>query len=323
LDVLCFGEAIIDFFPAEGFGHLSEVETFRRHLGGAPTNVAVGLARQGTRVGLETIVGNDDFGRFLRAQLAQEGIDCTAVHVHPAARTGIAFVAVERSGQRSFTFYRTDTADQLLDGSMIDPEAAARARLFHFGATTLGTEPMRSATLRALELAERAGCTISFDPNWREHLWGAPSKGVALIRELVARAHIVKLSDDELPTLLGLSDPQAAAARLVELGCTLAVITVGARGCLWHRADGLRGTSPGVEVAMVDSTGAGDAFVAGLLASLSRALCPLANGSPGAALCSLPTAAMDEAMRSANALGASACTAVGATTAIPRASGSR
>src|SRR5262249_23412122 len=157
LDVLCFGEVIIDFLPEDAGRRLRGVERFARHLGGAPANVAVDLARLGAAAGLMTLVGDDEFGAFLRARLEREGVDISARGAPAPARTGVAFVSLGPRGERSFLFYRNPSADQLIAEGDVDPAALRRARVFHYGSSTLSCEPARAATRKALREARAAG----------------------------------------------------------------------------------------------------------------------------------------------------------------------
>ena len=268
LDVMVFGESIVDFFPEQPGPPLVEVERYRRHLGGAPTNVAVGLARQGTRVGLMTLVGPEDFGRFVRARLAAEGVDTAAVGTHPALKTAITFVAVADNGDRSFLFFRHPSADQGIAPTDVDLSQIARARLFHVGSSTMAREPGRAATLAAVEAALSAGKLLSTDPNLRRHLWERPDEAAPLIRSILARADVVKLSDDELAPIVDTADPEAGARAVRTLGAKLVFVTMGARGCYYEGPRG-RGYVPGEVVSVVDTTGAGDGFMAGVLATLA------------------------------------------------------
>ena len=310
LDVLCFGEAIVDFFPAETGVSLAECRTFHRSLGGAPANVAVGLARLGVRSGLVTLVGADEFGRFIREELLREGVDVSGVGIHRNARTGVTFVAVGPAGQRSFTFYRHPSADMLVAPVDVDGAAIGRARVFHFGSSTLAREPARSATLAALAEAREAGCMVSCDPNFRPHLWDTPAEAPALIRQTLAEASVAKVSDDEIAPLCGTTDPEAAARMIRELGVTLAVVSLGARGCYFQCPKGA-GYVPGEKVVAVDTTGAGDGFVAALWASLLPRLGERSLGE-------LEEAEVAAVLLRANRAGAMTCTRFGATTALPR-----
>jgi len=311
LDVLSFGEALVDFFPERPGVPLVECDVFHRHLGGAPANVAVGLARQGARVGLMTLVGPDDFGAFVRKQLAAEGVDVAGVGTHRTAKTGVTFVAVGARGERSFLFFRHPSADQLIAEHDVDPALVARARVLHVGSSTLAREPARAATWKALDAARAAGRLISSDPNWRAHLWDDPREALPLMQQLLQRCHIVKISDDELQPLVGTTDVEAAADRVRALGCALVVITLGARGCYFSSAAGAA-YLPGERVEVVDTTGAGDAFMAGLLAELS------ARFAEGRALADLSRDELAAACARGNRLGALATTTLGATAALKR-----
>ncbi len=319
LDCLCFGEALVDFFPPRAGLQLAEVDRFDRHVGGAPTNVAIGLARQGLRVGVQTLVGPDAFGDFVRAALEREGIDVSALGRHPTCKTGVAFVSVSGDGARSFLFFRHPSADMAIGPEHVTEAQLARTRLLHLGSSTLSREPSRSATLRAVALARAHGVPISIDPNLRAHLWDDLDDARGILRPILATAAVVKISDDELEPLLGIAvgdDPlvvaERAAARLRELGCGVALVTLGERGA-WFDAPAGRGHVPAPSVTPVDTTGAGDAFVAGFWAALVD---PLRAGLLPA---SLPRAQLEAAIAAGCRLGADAVLAMGATAGIARA----
>ena len=311
LDVLSFGEALVDFFPERPGLPLESCDRFQRQLGGAPANVALGLARLGVRVGLMTLVGPDAFGTFVRDRLAAEGVDIRGVGVHRTAKTGVTFVAVGAHGERSFLFFRHPSADQMIADHDVAPALVERAHILHVGSSTLAREPSRAATLKAIDVARQAGCVISTDPNWRPHLWENPAEAAPMLRELVSRCDVVKISDDELAPLTGVSDPEAGAARLRALGCPLVVVTLGARGCYVEHPTG-SDWLPGERVDVVDTTGAGDAFVAGLLATLAPEVA--AGRRPG----DLTLDEVRAACRLGNKLGAAVVTQLGATTGLPR-----
>ncbi len=311
LDVVCFGEAIVDFFPGAVGRPLSEIETFHRHLGGAPANVAVGLARLGAKAGLMTLVGNDEFGLYIRSELAKEGVDVRAVAVHRTARTGITFVSIGERGERSFSFYRDRCADQLIAPVDVDGEVIEDARIFHFGSSTLARDPARSATLAALADAREAGCVVSCDPNFRPHVWDEPARAQGLIRQAMADSDIVKLADEEIPPLFGNLTVEQAGVAMRELGVRLAIITLGARGCYVDAPSG-HGYVGVDKVAVVDTTAAGDGFVAGLLSQLS----PLV--ASGKAIEDLDRGTIEKALSFANQVGARTVSRIGSAQAIPR-----
>lgn len=312
LDVLSFGEAIVDFFPDRRGVPLREVERFERHPGGAPANVATGLSRLGVRAGLMTLVGADEFGAFLRHAIEREGIDVSGVGTHPRARTGITFVAVGPRGERVFSFYRHPSADQLVAEGDVDAALIARARVFHFGSSTFAREPARAATWKAVRAAAAAGCVVSSDPNLRPHLWDDPGEAPGIVREALRLTDVVKVSDDELEPLVGTTDPEAGAAALRALGVGLAIVTLGERGCVFDGAAAGVGHAPALAVEAVDTTGAGDGFVAGLLAALFPAL------SAGRRPRDLDRATVEAACAFANRVAARVVTRFGATAALPR-----
>jgi fructokinase len=316
LDVLCFGEALIDFFPASPGLPLAEVETFHRHLGGALANVAVGLGRLGRRVGLMTQVGRDDFGVFLRRRLAAEGVDVSTLGTHPHARTGVTFVTLGPGGERSFLSLRYPSADQQIPPEAVDPQAVARAHILHLGSSTLAREPARSATWKALAAARAAGRLVSVDVNLRLHLWDDRAAALDLVRALVAQADLVKVAEDELEPLLGTSDAAEGAQRLRALGPAVAVVTLGARGAYFAAAAGAD-TVPGLVVQAVDATGAGDAFMAGLLARLGSPGPRGLLGATGRRLADIDLETLRAACALGNRMGAAAVTALGATAGLP------
>jgi fructokinase len=185
-----------------------------------------------------------------------------------------------------------------------DEKLVAGANVLHVGSSTLSREPSRAATLRALAVAKEAGALISTDPNWRPHLWDDQSEARPMLERLLALADVVKVSDDELAAMVGTSDVEEGAQRIRRLGPRLVIVTLGASGCFFE-ADSGRGHVPGEKVQVVDSTGAGDGFVAGLWAHL------LDEDSWSREV-------IERACAFGNYVGAQVVTALGATTALPR-----
>jgi fructokinase len=305
--VVCLGEALTDFVALDHGLPLNQATDFRKAAGGAPANVAVGLARLDTHVAFIGKVGGDAFGLALRETLAGEGLDVRGLVVEPTARTALAFVGADGNGGRSFVFYHQGTADTLLGPEELDHELIGHAQIFHFGSVTLATERSRSATTGAARLARERGSTVSFDPNVRLQLWDSPSSARDAIVDTLGLVDLVKVSSDELQFLTGTSDPAAACRVLREHGPSLALVTLGGDGA-YYQSPTSAGHVPGISVVAVDSLGAGDAFMAGFLACL-------------AARPDLTMARNDEAMvrslRFANAVGAITTTRYGAMSALP------
>ncbi len=309
-DVLCFGEALIDFFPPAPGQTLVDCDVYHRQLGGAPTNVAVGLARLGVPVGVMTLVGPDDFGLYVRNKLATEGVDVRGVGTHPSAKTGITFVEVAVDGHRRFLFFRHPSADQMIAEDDVDADLVKAARIFHFGSSTLSKQPARDATWKAVAIAKSHGRLISCDPNWRAHLWEDRATARAELQRLTECVDLIKISEEELVEIAGTADVEKGAAEIRRRGATLVLVTLGEKGAYYDAPLGT-GWVPGVKVNVVDTTGAGDGFVAGLLAAL---LPKLSERS----LVELSRAELESAVVRGNWVGAQVVTQLGATAGLPR-----
>jgi fructokinase len=306
-DVIALGELLIDFVPTVSGVTLIEAPAFKKAPGGAPANVVAGLAKLGVSSGFLGKVGDDAFGHFLRQTLQEAGVDTSALRFSSEARTALAFVSLTADGEREFMFYRHPSADMLYEPEEIDREYVSAAKVFHFGSISLIGEPSRSATLLAVETAQSAGLLISYDPNLRLALWPsaqAAKEGMLLGWPL---ANVVKVSEEELAFLAGTDDLQDAAKKLWHPNLRLMVVTLGKAGCKYITASA-SGTVAGFAVESIDTTGAGDGFVAALLKGLLEH----------------PQAHEDEKLlrelcRYANAVGAITTTERGAIPALPTA----
>lgn len=264
-DVLCFGEALIDLRAEPVDGLIRYVP----QPGGAPANVAVGVARLGGRAAFVGQVGADVFGDQIRASLAGFGVDTTLLMQSQKANTALAMVALDASGERSFTFYRNATADLLYEPDRMPEVALAGRPIFHVCSNTL-TEPVILETTHALVArAQAAGCLVSFDVNYRAPLWPDPTQAPGQIGALARSADLVKFSREELLALYG-RRADGLLAELEEAGVPLVLISDGAEP-LEARAGGRRHHLRPPMVRAVDTTAAGDAFVAGLLYQLAAA----------------------------------------------------
>lgn len=266
-DVIALGEILIDFVPTVSGVTLIEAPAFKKAAGGAPANVVAGLARLGVSSGMMGKVGEDAFGHFLEQTLRDEGVDTTALCFSSEARTMLAFVSLRADGEREFMFYRHPSADMLYRSDEVDSGYIRQAKIFHFGSISLISEPARSATLFAVETARRAGLLVSYDPNLRLNLWPDAEAARQGLLSGWPLAEVIKVSEEELFFLSGLEDLEAGARRLWHPALRLLVVTQGKSGCAVVTAQEIL-TVPGFEVQAVDTTGAGDGFVAGLLKGL-------------------------------------------------------
>ncbi len=268
-EIICLGELLIDFVPTVTGTSLIEAPAFKKAPGGAPANVAVGLARLGVSSAFMGKVGDDPFGQFLAETLAEAGVDIGPLRFTDQARTALAFVSLRVDGEREFMFYRHPSADMLFTPDEVDERALRSARALHFGSISLISEPSCSATLHAIRTAREAGCLISCDPNLRLALWPDPEAARAGLQLAMREADVIKISDEELLFLTGSDDPAAAREQLWHDRLQLMVVTLGAAGCIYFTPDH-EGVVVGFSVQAVDATGAGDGFVAGLLQGLIR-----------------------------------------------------
>jgi fructokinase len=302
-EVVCFGEALVDLLP-DRRGKLRDCERFEVHPGGAPANVAVGLSRLGVRTAFAGVVGDDEFGHLLARKLGDEGID-VRLRFTAEARTGLWFVALDERGDRTFfSPGGLESADKTIG------EADARAapipgtKWLHCGSSCHVLPEGQRALEAAVQRAAEASVRISFDPNVRLHLWKDANALRTLCRAVFPSCDVVKLSEDECEPCVGERAPERAAERLRDLGVRIACITLGERGAIALRGERwFRAAAPRVEV--VDTTGAGDGFVAGLLSRLARDPDPADE-------------ALQAALEVGCTVGSAVCTRLGAVAGLPR-----
>lgn len=261
--IISLGEALIDFIPLD-----DQNETFQKSPGGAPANVAVGLARLGAKSVFLGKVGDDVLGRFLKDTLDNYGADTSHMLFTKDTRTGVVFVTLGEGGERSFEFYIDPSADRFLEEAEVDPSLFKENNLLHFGSISLISEPAKSATKKAVQLAKENGLIVSYDPNLRLGLWESAKQAKKEIRSMLGEADVLKISEEELEFITGEKDIEKGVGRLDEYSIPLILITLGAEGSYVF----IQGEEPvqvaAMKVDAVDTTGAGDAFVSGILYQL-------------------------------------------------------
>lgn len=305
-DVVALGESLIDFTP-DGHNDMG-MRLFSRNPGGAPANVLAMYARLGGKTAFIGKVGDDGFGRFLRDTLAQAGIHTGGMRLTGACGTTLAFVQLDESGDRSFSFYRKPGADILLEAEEVDLALVESCGVFHFGSVSLTDEPCRSATLYGARRARAAGAVISYDPNYRPLLWDSEARAVAEMTAALDLADIVKVSEEEMVLLTGRTDLEEGARALMAHGAALVLVTRGPEGA-WFLARGGRGLVPAYPVHAVDTTGSGDAFLGALLWRL--------GGKSAADLGRISQGEWEGHVAFANAAGGLTATKKGAIPALP------
>jgi fructokinase len=266
MDIVCLGELLIDFFPSEVGRSLEKVSSFRPVPGGAPANVAVAAARLNRRSAFIGKVGQDDFGALLASVLAGEGVETAGLRFDPQVRTTINFLSQPDVNSYTCLFFRNPGADTCLRPDELDRDLISSAKAFHFGSLSLTDEPARSATSAAVQIAKMGGGLVSFDVNYRPTLWKNPSEARDVVMTILPEADLLKVNEGELRLLTG-SNELASARQLVNLGPRFVMVTLGPQGCYFQTDQGGE-LVPAFDVATVDATGCGDAFVAGLLSRL-------------------------------------------------------
>ncbi|EGU45539.1 aminoimidazole riboside kinase [Vibrio ichthyoenteri ATCC 700023] len=289
------GDAVVDLIPETS-------TTYLKCPGGAPANVAVGIARLGGDCAFFGRVGQDPFGVFMRKTLGAEGVDVAKLQLDQAQRTSTVLVDLDNTGERTFTFMVKPSADQFVEKS--DVPTFTAGEWLHTCSISLANEPSRSSTLYALAAIKTAGGFVCFDPNLREEVWRDPSEIKHVVMQAITLADVVKFSEEELLFLTDTTDLDSGLAAIESYNIPLVVITLGAKGALVV-FNGQQRIISGISVEVVDTTGAGDAFVCGLLAQLSQH--SKWNSSE----------VVEKAVRWGNICGALATTQKGAMTALP------
>lgn len=262
--VISIGEALIDFIPHEKGVALKDVSNFFRVAGGAPLNVAAAVAKLGGKAQMLTKLGVDGFGDHILEEVSPLGVDISKVLRTKEANTALAFVSLKEDGERDFSFYRNPSADMLLNASEIEEEDFTEGGILHFCSVSLIDAPIKEAHKKAIEFAKKHNCLISFDPNVRLPLWETPEACRKAILEFLPLANIVKISDEELEFITGISDEPKALEFLLQGDVEVIIYTKGSNGAEFITKE-RKVFSPSFRVQAQDTTGAGDSFIGSFL----------------------------------------------------------
>lgn len=260
-DVVALGELLVDFTPA---GQSQQGNPcFEANPGGAPCNVLAMLNKLGHSTAFIGKVGTDMHGRRLASVVAQAGIDITGLLQDPNFDTTLAFVALNEEGDRDFSFFRKHGADAMLTKQEVNASLIQQAKIFHFGSLSLTNEPVREATQYAVEVAQQAGCLISFDPNLRIPLWENLQLAKQQILWGCAQCQILKLAKEEMEFITGQQTMQQGANYLFAAypALQLLFITDGKNGAAAFSREAAHSCPAYMQVATIDTTGAGDTFM--------------------------------------------------------------
>lgn len=257
-DVVVLGELLIDFAPVST--DESGYPTIKAQPGGAPGNFLAALQKYGCSTALIGKVGADSFGKLLLGTMTEKGISTQGIITDPTVFTTLAFVTLDATGNREFSFARKPGADTCLTAEEVPYDLLDGCSVFHFGTLSLTSEPARTATRKAVAYAKEHGKRISFDPNLRKPLWPNDEAAKEQMEWGLHQSDIVKISDEEIEFLWGLSPEEGAQKLLNEYGVRLVYATLGPKGCHFANRNGCGEVASPAGIHVVDTTGAGDIF---------------------------------------------------------------
>ncbi len=282
LDVITIGRSSVDLYGAQVGGRLEDMGSFNKYIGGSPTNIAAGTARLGLRSALITRVGDEHMGRFIREELAREGVDVRGVKTDPDRLTALVLLGIRDDTQFPLIFYRENCADMALCEADIDEGFIAEARAVVATGTHLSHARTEAAVLKALMLARQHGCQTALDIDYRPNLWGLAGHGAGEARFIESAAVTAKLqgtlhlfdlivgTEEELHIAGGSTDTIAALRAVRAVSAAVLVCKRGPMGAVAFTGDipdrldeGASG--PGFPIEVFNVLGAGDGFMSGLL----------------------------------------------------------
>jgi fructokinase len=310
-DVVTIGEALIDFLSVEKGVLIEGTSGFTVAPGGAPANVAAAVSKLGGTSGFIGKVGRDSFGRMIRRTLDDAGVSLDLFRMDPSVNTTLAFISIKEGGEPDFTFYRNHCgADIALKQDELEEGYIAETRIFHFGSLSFTHEPLKGTVGRAVGMARAAGRIISFDPNLRPSLWKDLEDARREIVNGLEVADIVKLTEEELNFVTGIDQLRRGTDSLMKYGPRVVIVTRGGDSGFFNNGD-IAFEVPAFEADVVDSTGAGDAFVAGFLYQIARRI------EEERPLFALERGEVESLMRFSHAAGALTVTRKGVIPALP------
>lgn len=260
MDVTALGELLIDF-TENGLSDQGNI-LFEANPGGAPCNVLAILRKLGKKTAFIGKVGKDHLGSVLKEKVAGLGINTEYLYEDEDVHTTLAFVHTAPDGDRDFSFYRNPGADMMLSEDEIDPSIIENSRIFHFGTLSMTHEKVRNATKKALEIAKKSGCVISFDPNLREPLWNSLDDAKEQVLYGMKYCDILKISDNEITWLTGKEDFTAGVHWIKERfeQIKLILVSMGRDGSRAYYNGEMVEVRPFIQKNTIETTGAGDTF---------------------------------------------------------------
>jgi 5-dehydro-2-deoxygluconokinase len=278
VDVVCLGRAAVDLYGQQVGGRLEDVQSFAKYLGGSSANLAVGLARLGRRPAMLTRVGDEHLGRFVREQLAREGVDVSHVRTDPDRLTGLVVLGIAGADAYPHVFFRTRCADMGLVAEDFDESWIASARALAVTGTHLSTASTRRAVLQAMQWARAHGSGVVLDIDYRPVLWGLTAAGAGdnryvaanavtqVLQEFLGYCDVIVGTEEEVRIAGGSDDTEVALRGIRQWSNAVIVLKRGAAGCVIHEPGVEPRAVAGLPVEPFNVLGAGDAFLSGVLA---------------------------------------------------------
>ena len=290
-ELLTVGRISVDLYAEQLGVPLRQVRSFRKSVGGTPTNVAVATARLGHRAAVLTRLGDDEMGDYVRWALADTfGVDTSFVGTHPTLPTPLAFAVMEDPAEPHIVFYRAPQApDMTIEPTDVDAAVVASVAILWFPTSCLAAEPSRSTIHELLRLRQRRAHTV-LDLDWRPQFWPSPAAATSELEQVLEHVTMAIGNRTECEVAVGESDPERAADALLGRGLAAAIVKLGADGVLVASADGQREHISPHPVDVVCGLGAGDAFGGaichGLLSGWDLATSARAGNAAGAIVAS-------------------------------------
>lgn len=299
MDVVTLGETMVLFVPTET-GPLKYIYQFNKHIGGAESNVAIGLSKLGLKAGWISKLGKDGFGDYIESFVRGEGVDVSQVKRDENHPTGVFFKERVEIGESVVYYYRKGSAASFMDESDLDENYIAQAKYLHLTGITPGlSESCCRTVYKAIEIAKKHDLKIVFDPNIRFKVWDDKEKMKETILDIISKSDILLPGLSEAKILLGSSDEKEILNTFLDIGPEIVVMKVGENGAFLGTKEETTHI-PGFKVErIIDPIGAGDAFAAGFLAGLIKGY------------------TLQEAVKLANAAGAFALTVKGDVEGLP------
>lgn len=268
-DVIALGELLIDF--TENGSSNQNNPVFEANPGGAPCNVLAMLSKLGHKTAFVGKVGNDQFGRKLKEEIVNAGINAEYLYYDQNVHTTLAFVHTMDNGDRDFSFYRNPGADMMLTEDEIPEELFFNSKIFHFGTLSMTHDGVRKATRKAVTAAKKAGCIISFDPNLRFPLWADSDQAREQLLWGLEQCDILKISDNEIVWLTEKNDYTEAVAWILErFSIPVIFVSMGKNGSRAYYKGTMIEAQAFLNENTIETTGAGDTFMGCVLSGILK-----------------------------------------------------